>query len=165
MATTPSNAATQTSGYTPKTLTGARCVVVLDGTAIGTFDSISYGESVGTEAIHTLGSYMAREIVPTSYESITVNCSGYRVINSGPHTTPKFPSVTDLLSINSVNLEVYDRQTNTVVGVIYGCIPSNNQVGFHAKSTSKMSISYHGIWASDESLPNGQAEAGAPSWP
>ena len=155
----------------PKTLTGARCVVYVDGNAVGTFDSISYAENLSTESIHVLGRYGAVEIVPNSYESINVNCSGYRVLDAGPHTTPRFPSLDSLLTISTINLEVHDRQSGKVIGFVYGCIPSSNSVNYHSKSTSRTSIGFHGLWASDESLPNGQAEGTGtsnepvPSWP
>ena len=136
---------------TPLTITGSRAVVYVDTVAVGIFDSISYGEDLGLEAIYTLGRFSAAEICVTSYNAITVECSGYRVLNGGAHTVPQFPTLQDLLTIKTVNIEVHDRASGAVIGTIYSCIPAANRTGFHAKSTSKLSVTYMGLYVSDES--------------
>ena len=78
-----------------KVFTGARAVVSVDGVAVGIFESCSYGANLMTEAVHILGAFVTQEIVPTSYSEVTVNCSGFRVLNNGPHTVPKFPRLQD----------------------------------------------------------------------
>ena len=143
---------------TAKVLTGARAVVSIDGGAdIGIFESCSYGSNIQTEAIHILGSFVAQEITPTSYGEISVECSGFRVLNNGAHTLPKFPRLQDLLNLGSVTLSIRDRQSGKTIMEAIGCVPVSYRTSVNARSTSKLSITYIGRILSDEGS-FGQAE-------
>lgn len=141
-----------------KTMSGARGKVYIDRgngpVLVGMFDSISYGENVGTEAVFTLGRFGAHEIVPLSYEPIQVTCSGFRIIDQGVHILPAFPHLQDLLNLESVTITETDRQTGNVIATILNCVPTSWSGGDQAKSLSKVSVTYVGIRMEDESGPN-----------
>lgn len=141
-----------------KTMTGSRAKVFIDKgngpTLVGMYDSISYGENIGTDAVFTLGRFSAHEVVPLSYEPIQVNCSGFRIIGDGVHVLPAFPKLQDLLNLEGVTITETDRQTGEVIATIIGCIPQSWSGGNQAKSLSKISVSYIGIKMEDESGPN-----------
>lgn len=147
---------------TAKVFTGARAVVSVDGQDIGVFDSCSYGSNIGVEPIHILGSFVTQEITPTTYGEISVECSGFRVLNNGPHTLPKFPRLQDLLNLGSVTLSIRDRQSGTKMMEVIGAVPVAYRSGVNARSTSKISITYMGRILSDEGSI-GQAETNNPS--
>ena len=150
-----------------KTMTGPRAVVRVDGEIVGIFDSCSYSVTVGVEPIHILGRFSSSEIAVTSYEAVTVQCSGFRVIENGVHQLPKFPKVQDLLNFESVQIDIVDRAGASDGGepilVVKNCVPQSHNGGYQAKATSRIQITYLGILAEDES--GSQAEGGAVDLP
>lgn len=148
-----------------KTFTGARAILRVDNVIVGIFDSCSYSVNIGAEAIHILGRYSPAEIAQTSYEAVTVNCSGFRLIGNGAHVLPKMPKLQDLLALENVRLDMTDRQStdDKPVMTVSNCIPINYSTGANAKATSRIQITYMGTHASDESGP--QDEGGAVNLP
>jgi len=146
-----------------KTLTGPRAVVSVDNQVVGLFESCSYGVNIGTEPIHILGRFGADEIAPTSYEAVTINCSGFRVVGQGVHILPKMPKLQDLLNLGPVTISIRDRQTGELIMTATGCIPNSYSTGVNARATSRISITYVGLKVTDES--GDQEESGATSLP
>jgi hypothetical protein len=136
-----------------RTFTGARAKVYVDNVLVGIFDSCTYAVNIGAEPVHTLGRFSPNEIVPTSYEAVTANCSGFRIIGNGGHVLPKVPKLQDLLTLESVTLAMVDRQGESASPVltVQNCIPINYSTGANAKATSRIQITYLGTHASDES--------------
>lgn len=146
-----------------KVLTGPRAVVSVDNVIVGLFESCAYGANVGVEPIHLLGRFGPDEITPTSYEAVTVNCSGFRVVNQGVHILPKFPKLQDLLNLGSVTLSIRDRQTGELIMTAIGCVPTSYSTGVNARATSRIQVTYVGLKVTDES--GDQEETGAVSLP
>ena len=149
-----------------KVFTGARAKVYVDNVLVGIFDSCSYAVNIGAEAIHILGRYSPAEITQTSYEAVTANCSGFRLIGNGGHVLPKMPKLQDLLNLESITLAMIDRQgaaNDPPILVVQNCLPINYSTGANAKSTSRIQITYMGTHASDES--GAQDEGGAVNLP
>lgn len=149
-----------------KTFTGARAKVYVDNVLVGIFDSCTYSVNIGSEAIHTLGRYSPQEIAQTSYEAVTVNCSGFRIIGNGGHVLPKVPKLQDLLDLEGVTLSMVDRQAGSSaepIMTVVNCLPVNYSTGANAKATSRIQVTYIGTHASDES--GAQDEGGAVTLP
>jgi len=149
-----------------KTFTGARAKVYVDNVLVGMFDSCTYSVNIGSEAIHTLGRYSPQEITQTSYEAVTVNCSGFRLIGNGGHILPKVPKLQDLLDLEGVTLSMVDRQSDAnaePIMTVVNCLPVNYSTGANAKATSRIQVTYIGTHASDES--GAQDEGGAVTLP
>jgi hypothetical protein len=153
-----------------KVMVGARAIVFVNNVPVGVFDSVDYSVNVGAEPIHILGRYSPAEITPTSYEAVTLNCSGFRLIGQGGHELPKMPKLQDLLNLEYVTITVTDRQNTMVkdgkvttgeskpILVAQNCVPVSYSTGYSAKATSRIRITYMGTVAYDESAV--QAEAG-----
>jgi len=146
------------------TMTGARARVKVAGQYIGVFDSCSYGGNIGTEPIHTLGRYSPAEISVTSYEAVSVSCSGFRIIDQGVHTLPAAPKLQDLLNFESIQLEVEDRKTGKTIAIVKNCVPSNWGENQQAKGTTRFNITYVGTVLSDESGDQDES-SGASTFP
>jgi hypothetical protein len=145
-----------------KTMVGARAKVYVDNVLVGIFDSCDYSVNVGTEAIHLLGRYSAAEITPTSYEAVSLNCSGFRLIGNGGHILPKMPKLQDLLQLETVTIAVTDRQgaaNAAPILVAQNCVPTSYGTGYSAKATSRIRISYMGTVAYDESGVQDEGDA------
>jgi hypothetical protein len=156
---------------TSKVITGGRSVVSITDAngntqVIGTFDSCSVSESLSVEDIHILGRYSPDEITVTAYNSVKVQCSGFRVYGFGVKALGQFPTLNALLTLGPVTLSVADRlnPSGASMATIINCVPDNNANNFQSRSTSKISISYTGTMMVDESNPN-DAESGAVSLP
>mgnify|MGYP001598348913 FL=1 len=149
-----------------KVFTGARAKVYVNNILVGIFDSCTYAVNIGAEAIHILGRYSPAEITQTSYEAVTANCSGFRIIGNGGHILPKVPKLQDLLNLETVTLAMVDRQSAADAPptmVVQNCIPISYSTGANAKATSRIQVTYMGTHASDES--GAQDEGGAVNLP
>jgi len=148
-----------------KVMTGARAIVKVDNVIVGLFDSCSYAVNIGAEAIHILGRYSPAEITQTSYEAVTVNCSGFRIIGNGGHLLPKVPKLQDLLNLENVTLTMVDRQSKDGESImdVKNCIPISYSTGANAKATSRIQVTYMGTHAADEA--GAQDEGGAVNLP
>ena len=145
-----------------KVFTGARAKVYVDNQLVGIFDSCSYSVNVGAEPIHVLGRYSPAEIAQTSYEAVTVNCSGFRLIGNGGHVLPKVPKLQDLLQLESVTLTMLDRQADASaepIMTVLNCIPVSYATGANAKATSRIQVTYVGTHASDEEGSQDEGDA------
>lgn len=144
-----------------KTFSGARAKISVDGVLVGMFDSVSYGSNVGAEPIHTLGKFGPQEIVPTSYEAVQVQCSGFRIIGQGANVLPKMPKLNDLLNLNTVTISITDRQTGQTIMTVIGCVPTSYSTGHNAKAISKLNITYMGTKLEEESGAQSEDGTGA----
>ena len=145
-----------------KVFTGARAKVYVDNVLVGIFDSCTYATNIGAEPIHLLGRFSPAEITPTSYEAVTVNCSGFRLINNGGHVLPKVPKLQDLLQLEGVTLAMVDRQGDagsTPIMTVQNCIPINYATGANARATSRIQVTYLGTHASDEAGDQDEGDA------
>lgn len=141
-----------------KTMTGSRALVYVDSALVGIFESCSWSVNVSVEPIHLLGRYSPDEIVPVAYEAVTLNCSGFRVMQKGAHTIPKFPKLDDLLKLESLTITVVDRQSELTMLTASNCVPTSYTGNVNAKATSRITITYTGTVVHDEE--GAQAETG-----
>lgn len=146
-----------------KVMVGARAKVYVNNQLVGLYETCTYNMNIGTEPIHLLGRYSPDEITPTSYEAITISCSGFRVVGQGPHVLPAVPKLQDLLGLEGVTLTVVDRQTGKAILTAIGCVPNSYNGNHNARATSRITINYTGLRISDES--GDQDENGAVSLP
>lgn len=142
-----------------KVMTGARAKVYIDNQLVGIFETCSYNSNIGVEPIHLLGRFSPDEITPTSYEAVTLSCSGFRVVGAGVHTLPKFPKVQDLLTLEAVTIAVVDRQTRQTILTAIGCVGNAQNGNHNARATSRVTINYTGLRLSDESGAQDEADA------
>jgi hypothetical protein len=146
-----------------KVLTGARAKVYVNNKLVGIYETATYNMNIGTEPIHLLGRYSPDEITPTSYEAVTVNCTGFRVVGQGPHVLPAVPKLQDLLNLEAVTLAIVDRQSGKTILTAIGCVPNSYNGNHNARATSRVTVNYTGLRLSDEA--GDQDEGGAVSLP
>lgn len=142
-----------------KVMVGARAKVYVDNVLVGIFESCNYNTNIGVEAIHLLGRYSPDEITPTSYEAVTLSCSGFRVVRSGVHILPKFPKLQDLLNLEAVTIAVVDRQSRETILTAIGCVGTSMNGNHNARATSRVTVNYTGLRLSDESGAQDEGDA------
>ncbi len=157
-----------------QTITGGRAQLYLpdqNGNLVlaGVYDTVSRGKGLSTEAIHTLGQFSAREVAITAYNEVSVNCSGFRVLDHGTTVLGEFPTLAALLNYQAAVIKVIDRQSGKTLLVVTGCVPTSDNENYSARATTKISISYTGIAAFDEQTVDASGTPtdgeGTPSWP
>lgn len=142
-----------------KVMVGARAKIYVDNVLVGIFESCNYNTNIGVEAIHLLGRYSPDEITPTSYEAVTLSCSGFRVVESGVHVLPKFPKLQDLLTLEAVTIAVVDRQSKKTILTAIGCVGTSMNGNHNARATSRVTVNYTGLRISDESGAQDEGDA------
>lgn len=141
----------------PKTFTGARGIVRINGIPVGHFDSFNYGVTFDVAPIPTLGRFTVAETVYTGAEPVRCTATGWRVINStGLQGQVLFPSIQQLLFHEYMQLDVVDRQTGKRVGIIRDVRPDTYSTGVAARQASQVSYSFIGILADDETVVNAE---------
>lgn len=142
-----------------KVMVGARAKVFVDNVLVGIFETCNYNVNIGVEAIHLLGRYSADEITPTSYEAVTLSCSGFRVVKSGVHVLPKFPKLQDIINLEGVTVTVVDRQSGETILTAIGCVGTAMNGNHNARATSRVTVNYTGLRISDESGAQDEGDA------
>lgn len=149
----------------PKTFTGARAIMRIDGIPVGHFDSVNWGVTLDLAPIPVLGRYSAAETVYTGYEPVRVTATGWRVINqTGLQGQVKFPSIQELLFHEYMQLDCLDRQTGKRVGIMRDARPDTYSTGAAARQASQVSYSFVALIADDETTVNSEL-AGAGDLP
>jgi len=147
MATQP-----QGSGSKAVVMTGARAKVAIGGNFVGVFSMISYGLNYGADPIFILGSYGPKEIVYTSQEVVSIQASGWRVIDNGPHMAAQMPTLDKLLNHQDIEITVFDRLTNKTIAKFHNCRPISYNTSLNNKQAAEISVNFLGLKLGDESF-------------
>jgi hypothetical protein len=140
-----------------KVMHGARAkVFVVDPNTqtpvlIGIFHTISWGLQFDVAPVNILGNFNAVELVYTGQEPVSVSCSGFRLVENGPHKIAKIPNTKDLLTHEYLVLQILDRQTGTKIGQIRDARPVSYSTALNARQLEEISVQYTGLWVDDES--------------
>jgi hypothetical protein len=143
-----------------KVMTGARAVVFMDdpatntSRAVGIFTDCSWGVSYGVETIFVLGSYGPVESIYTSMDATTLTCSGYRVIDHGPHIEGAVPKLADLLHHEYVSMTCLDRQTNKTLAKFRSARPAGYNTALAHRQPESCTVTYIALRCDDESVQN-----------
>ena len=140
-----------------KVMVGGRAKLFVNNQLVGIYETCTYNMNVGTEPIHLLGRYSPAEITPTSYEAVTISCSGFRVVGQGPHVLPGVPKLQDLLALEGVTIAIVDRQTKQAILTAIGCVANSYNGNHNARATSRITVNYTGLRISDESGPQDES--------
>lgn len=144
-------AAPNTNGTPQRILTGARAQLIVNGTVVGLFTSCSYNVTYDANAAYILGRYSAAEITYTSQEVISVDATGFRIINAGPYVVASVPKLQDLLNHNDISLALIDRKTNLTFLTVTGVRPMGYSSTVSARGIVEISARFQGLLAEDES--------------
>lgn len=149
-----------------KIIHGARAIVQINGKSIGIFTTVSYGQVYDVSSAFILGRFSPAELAYTAAEAIQVSCSGYRVVDNGPHsaTGGSIPHLQELLNANDITLALFDRQTNKKIMSVVGCKSQGYSTSVSHRQMQEITINYLGLRLSDESGQNGEG-VGAASLP
>lgn len=145
------------------TMHGSRAKVIINGKVVGIFGNCSYGVRYDANPVFILGRFNPAEIALTGQEAIEVQCSGYRVIDNGPHAVASVPMLQDLLNHEDFTLAIIDRQTKKEIMTVVGVRPTGYSTEVASRQLQSLQVSFMGIAISDES--GSQEDVGAVDYP
>lgn len=138
-----------------KILTGARAVVEINGNAVGLFANCNWSIRQGKDPQYILGRYNPAEITPTSQEPVSLQLTGYRVVESGPYKVANATQLKGLLEEEDFSVVVKDRQGNIGIFTAQGCRVQGWSSGVSARGVSDVRVDVIGLVGWDESSPDG----------
>jgi len=141
------------------TFAGGRAKLYVGESLVGFFDSCNYTVSHGAQPVHILGRFSPAEIAVTSYEAVTVNVSGFRVVGHGAFVLPKVPKLQDIINLESIVLTLVDRKTGQKIMTVQNCVAINYSSGSNAKDISRIQITYLGTNLSEEDGDQDEGDA------
>jgi hypothetical protein len=147
-------------GAKQQILHGARAQLIVNGRIVGVFTSCQWGVNYDAQPSYILGRYSPAEITYTGQEPISVNATGFRVVENGAYIAAGLPKLQDLMTHEDIALAIFDRQTGKQIFTVVGVRPVGYNSGTAARSISDFSVSYLGLRSEDESGAQGEA-AGA----
>jgi hypothetical protein len=132
-------------------ITGARCQLIINGVLQGLFTSVSWSHDYTAEDAYVLGRFSAAEIAYTAQNTITINATGYRVLDKGAFAQAQLPKLQDLLSAQDLTIAIYDRKSDKEILHVDNVRPLGYSSSVNARGVVEMGIVFRGITASDES--------------
>lgn len=145
----------------PRVMSGARAVVSIQeqgsngtSTPVGIFTNISYSVQYDAQGVWVLGGYSAREIDYTAVELVSINATGWRVINHGAHREAGVPTLKQILTKDYLTFVIKDRATGVTIATIENVRATGHQGGFTNKQLSEITLSFVGTFMNDETSKN-----------
>lgn len=144
-------------------LTGARAKIMINGNVVGLFTNCSWSIRQGKEPLFIVGRHGPAEITPTSQEAVTLDLSGYRIVDAGPYKVANATMLKNLLNEEDFSVAILDRQTGKFIFQAVGCRTTGFSSGVSAKGISDLRISVVGLKADDETTLAAGGDAEDPS--
>ncbi len=132
-------------------LTGARAQLVVNGKIVGLFTSCSYNVTYDASPAFILGRFSAAEITYTAQDVISVDATGFRVIDAGAHIVASVPKLQGLLNAEDISLSLFDRKTGKNFLTVVGVRPMGYSSSVSARGVVEISARFMGLRAEDES--------------
>jgi hypothetical protein len=153
----------------PKVFHGARALFqILDPNTgqpqtVGIFDNCSYSLTYDVQPAFILGRFSPAELGYTAQEPVNITCSGWRVINHGPHQDGHVPHLQDLLLHQYITMQVVDRQTGNPIAVFNSVRPTGYNTSIQARQLETMTLNFMGLLVDDESGDNAESVTPVPA--
>lgn len=147
-------------GTKQQILSGHRAQLIVNGRVVGLFTSCSWGLSYDAAPSYILGRSSPAEVTYLGQEAISVNASGFRIVDNGAHVAAAVPKLQELLQHEDISLSIFDRQTQKQIMTVVGVRPTGYSTDVSARGISSFSCSFLGLRLEDESGAQGES-AGA----
>jgi hypothetical protein len=133
-----------------KTLHGSRAQLLINGLVVGIYSQCNWRVRYDVNPVSILGRFSVAELVITGMEPVSVNCSGFRVVDNGPYKAGALPKLQDLLDYEDITIAIYDRQTEKLVMNVIGCKPTGFDSSMASRSLASLDLEYLGLRLGDE---------------
>lgn len=144
-----------------KYLSGARCILKIDGKVIGFAFAISWNIKTQVTEINTIDDYLPYELAPQRIE-VDGTISGFRIPGSGPTQKLIQSDIESFLHQRYIEIEVRDSQTDNLIFLTKKALITGRQENIKSDALADMTLSFKAIgWADERSpkLPKGVGDA------
>jgi len=152
----------------PKVMNGARAKMgIYDPSTglthiVGLFNNVSYNMTYEAQPAYILGRYSAAEIDYTSMDVVSITCSGFRVVEHGPHVEAGVPRLQDLLTSEYIHLAIIDRQREAQgadgrIAIFKNCRATGYSTTISARNLEEITVTFVGLLVDDESTTNSES--------
>jgi hypothetical protein len=129
---------------------------------VGLFNNVSYNMTYEAQPAYILGRYSPAEIDYTSMDVVSITCSGFRVIEHGPHVEAGVPKLQDLLTSEYIHLAIIDRQREAQgkdgrISIFKNCRATGYSTSISARSLEEITVTFVGLLVDDESTTNDES--------
>jgi hypothetical protein len=135
-----------------KYLSGARCVLRVNGKIIGFAFAISWDIKTSVTEINTIDDYMPYELAPQRIE-VTGAISGFRIPGSGPSIMLIQTDIESFLHQRYIDIEVRDSQTDNLIFLANKALITSRTENIKIDQLADMTLSFKAIGWADERSP------------
>lgn len=144
-----------------KYLSGARCVLRMNGKIVGFAFGISWKIATDAVEINTIDDYLPYELAPSRI-SVTGTISAFRIPGSGPGTLMLQPDIIAFLHQRYVDIEVRDSQTDNLIFQTKRALITSRTENITAENIAQLSMEFRAIGYADERTPQLPSGVGSP---
>ena len=135
-----------------KYLSGARCILKVNGKIVGFAFAISWNIETSVTQIDTIDDPLPYELAPAN---ITVNgtISGFRIPGSGPTQQLIQGDVLSFVHQRYIEIEVRDTQTDNLIFLTKRAMITNRSESIRTDALAEMTLNFKAIGWADERTP------------
>lgn len=151
------NAASQLTGIVAakpiaRYLSGARCILRINGKIIGFATSISWRINTNATEIRTIDDYLPYELAPTTIE-VKGSIGGLRIPGSGPTVEQIQSHLLNFLHQRYIEIEVKDAQSNNTIFLTKRALITGRSENVRSDALADISLDFTSIGFVDEVVP------------
>lgn len=135
-----------------KYLSGARCVLRINGKIVGFAFGVSWKIQTSVTEIRTIDDYLPYELAP-KHISVDGTISGFRIPGAGPGSDLIQTDILSFLHQRYIELEVRDSQTDNLIFLTKRALITGRTENVKSNQLADMSLTFKAIGWSDERAP------------
>lgn len=135
-----------------KYLSGARCVLRVNGKIIGFAFGISWKITTSATEIRTIDDYLPYELAP-KHIAVEGNITGFRVPGFGPSAELIQTDMLSFLHQRYIEIEVRDSQTDNLIFLTRRALVTSRTENVRSNQLADLNIQFKAIGWSDERSP------------
>jgi hypothetical protein len=132
-----------------KYLSGARCILRINGKIVGFAFGISWNIQTAVEEINTIDDYLPHELAPTRIE-VSGTISGFRIPGSGPGALKMQTDMVSFLQQRYIEIEVRDSQSDNLIFLTRKALITRRSENIKTGSLADLSLEFRAIGFLDE---------------
>jgi hypothetical protein len=145
-----------------KYLSGARCILKVNGKIVGFAFAISWNIETSATEIQTIDDPLPYELAPQTI-TVTGQISGFRVPGSGPSQLLMQSDMVSFMHQRYIEIEVRDSQTDNLIFLTKKALITSRSENIRSDALAEMTLNFKAIgWADERSprLPDGVTPSG-----
>lgn len=135
-----------------KYLSGARCVLKINGKIIGFAFGISWNIETSVTQINTIDDPLPYELAPANI-TVTGTITGFRVPGSGPTQQLIQGDILSFVHQRYIEIEVRDSQTDNLIFLTKRAMVTSRSENIRTDSLAEMTLNFKAIGWADERAP------------